>query len=220
VKRTELIDGRFQELLTVGGQILSTRRPPPANVVGDFRVDFEHSQEWRTSASQFLASLFGKDSEYYQRFQGGFKHAGYYSDMAAGLAVIKAAWNDYSKGYLTELRALIRAEVFNDLLEQAQHLFEQGYHQPAAVLAGSVLEDSLRKLCERNSIVLASRPKLDGMNAELAKKGVYNTLVQKRITWLADVRNKAAHGQVTEFSSSDVDTMLRQVRDFATDFLS
>src|SRR5712664_932898 len=90
VKKTELIDARFQELLTVGSQILSTKRPPPANVVGDYRVDFEHSQEWRTSASQFLASLFGKDSEYYQRFQGGFKHAGYYSDMAAGLAVIKA----------------------------------------------------------------------------------------------------------------------------------
>jgi HEPN domain len=220
MKNAELIEARFQELLTGGAQILSTRRPPPANVIGDDRVDFEHSQQWRTSASQFLASLFGKDSEYYLRFQGGFKHAGYYSDMAAGLAVIKAGWNDYSKGYLSELRALIRAEVFDDFLEQAQHLFEQGYYQPAAVLAGGVLEDSLRKLCVRSGIALATKPKLDGMNAELAKKAVYNTLVQKRITWLADIRNKAAHGQVTGFSSSDVDTMLRQVRDFVTDFLS
>lgn len=220
MKKTELINGRFQELLTSGSQILATRRPPPPNVVGDSRVDFEHSQEWRTSAAQFLGSLFGRDSEYYERFHSDFKHAGYFSDMAAGLAVIKAAWNDYSKGYLTELRTLIRAEVFDDLLEQAQYLFEQGYYQPAAVLAGGVLEESLRRLCERNGVVLPSKPKLDSMNADLAKKGAYNTLVQKRITWLADIRNKAAHGQVTEFSSSDVGTMLRQVRDFVTDMLS
>lgn len=220
MKKTELIDRRFEELLGVGSQILSTKRPPPPNVSGDDRVDFERSQEWATSASQFLATVFGKDSEYYQRFQTSFKYAGYFSDVAKGLAVIKAALNDYSKGYLAEVRALIRAEVFDDLLEQGQHLFEQGYYQPAAVLAGGVLEDALRKLCERQGIVLTSKPKLDGMNAELAKKGVYSTLAQKRITWLADIRNKAAHGQLTEFSSSDVGTMLGQVRDFVTDFLS
>jgi hypothetical protein len=220
VKKTELLDRRFEELLGVGSQILSSRRPPPPNVIGDDRVDFERSLEWATSASQFLSTVFGKDSEYYQRFQSGFKHAGYFSDLAKGLAVVKAAWNDYSKGYLTEVRTMIRAEVFDDLLEQGQHLFEQGYYLPAAVLAGGVLEETLRKLCERNGIVLSSKPKLDGMNTELAKKGVYNTLLQKRITWLADIRNKAAHGQLTEFSSSDVDTMLRQVREFVTDFLS
>jgi hypothetical protein len=58
------------------------------------------------------------------------------------------------------------------------------------------------------------------MNAELAKKGIYNTLVQKRITWLADIRNRAAHGKWSEFSSADVEAMLRQVRDFVTDFLA
>jgi len=58
------------------------------------------------------------------------------------------------------------------------------------------------------------------MNSELAKKGVYNTLVQKRITWLADIRNKAAHGEWSEFTQADVDTMLRQVRDFVTDYLT
>jgi hypothetical protein len=58
------------------------------------------------------------------------------------------------------------------------------------------------------------------MNAELAKKGVYNTLVQKRVTWLADLRNKAAHGQASGFSAADVENMLRQVRDFVTDYLA
>ncbi len=218
MKNTELIERRFRELLGLGDEILATRRPPPENVIGDNRVDFEKSQEWATRTSQFLGSLFGRDSEYYQRLQKGFQYAGYHSDMTQGMAVLKAAWNDYSKGYLVEAESLIRADVFGDFLEQAQHLFDQGYYQPAAVLAGGVLEDALRKLCTHNGISLSSRPKLDGMNAELARKGVYNSLVQKRVTWLADIRNKAAHAQWSDFSSADVDTMLRQVRDFVTEY--
>jgi len=220
MRKSELIEKRFDELLAEGDQVLSTRRSPPSNVVGDDRVDLQASQTWTTSAAQLLGSVFGRDSEYYQNFQKGFKYPGYYSDMVRGIAVLKAASSDYSKGYLTEVRLLVRADVFDDFLEQAQFLFEQGYHQPAAVLAGAVLEDTLRKLCERAAIALPSKPKLDGMNSELAKKNAYNTLVQKRITWLADIRNKAAHGQWSEFSSSDVEDMLRQVRQFVTEFLS
>jgi hypothetical protein len=220
VKKTEVIERRFDELIHFGSEIVSTRRVPPPQVIGDDRVDFGRSQQWAASASQFLVSLFGTDSEYYKKFAAGCKHPGYYSDTLAGLAVIKAAFNDYIKGYLIEAKALITAEVFDDILEQAEHLFRQGYYQAAAVLAGAVLEDGLRKIAERNGCAVQPKPKLDGMNAELAKKGVYNTLVQKRITWLADMRNKAAHGKWSEFAANDVETMLHQVRDFVTDYSS
>jgi hypothetical protein len=220
MKKTSLIDARFQDLLVRGDQVLATRRPPPQNVIGDDRVDMQGSQEWATSASQFLESIFGRESEYYERLQKSWKYAGYYSDMVRALGVFKAAWNDYSKGYLTDLKTLVRAEVFDDILEQAEQLFEQGYHQPAAVLAGCVLEDALRKMCDLKSISVPPKPKLDTMNGELAKNGVYNTLVQKRVTMLADIRNKAAHGQLSEFSVSDVNDMLRQVREFVTNYLT
>jgi hypothetical protein len=220
VKKTDIIDQRFKELLAQGDQVLSTSRRPPPNVIGDNRVDSQGAQQWATSTAQLLNSLFGVSSEYYGRFKEAFRHPGFESDMARGIAVLRAAWNDYSKGYLIEATSLIRAEVFDDFLEQAQHLFEQGYHQPAAVLGGSVLEDSLRKLSDRNGVVLPSKPKLDWMNAELVKKGVYNVLVQKQITWLADVRNKAAHGLWSDFTVQDVERMLRQIRDFVTDYLA
>ncbi len=220
MKKTEKIDCRFAELLDLGNEIFGTRRSPPPNVIGDYRVDIDKSQEWATSTSQLIGSLLGRDSEYYKRFQEAFKHPGYETDMRRGMAVLRAVWNDYSKGYLIETKMLIRAEVFDDFLEQAQHLFDQGYYQPAAVLAGGILEDALRKLCERNGITLPDKPKLDGMNAELVKKGAYNTLVQKRVTLLADIRNKAAHAQWSDFSSADVENMLRHVRDFVTDYLA
>jgi len=219
-QKSELLSNRFKELLDLGRYVLSTSRQPPPNVIGDNRVDLDSSQQWATSTAQLLGSLFGSESEYDKRLNEAFRHPGYESDMKRGMAVLSVAWNDYSKGYLIEVKSLIRAEVFDDFLEQAQHLFEQGFYQPAAVIAGGVLEDALRKLCQRAGIPLSAKPKLDIMNAELVKKGVYNTLVQKRITWLADLRNKAAHGKWSEFAASDVETMLAQVRSFATDYLS
>jgi hypothetical protein len=61
---------------------------------------------------------------------------------------------------------------------------------------------------------LSVKPKLDTMNADLAKQSVYNKLTQKRITALADIRNKAAHGEWDEFTKADVEDMLRGVRQF------
>ena len=109
---------------------------------------------------------------------------------------------------------MIEAEVFDDFLEQATHLLDSGYYQPAAVVAGSVLEDGLRKLCLRHEIPVSAKPKLDTVNANLAKHGVCNKLTQKRVTALADIRNKAAHGEWDEFTKADVEDMLRSTRQF------
>ena len=61
---------------------------------------------------------------------------------------------------------------------------------------------------------LSVKPNLGSMNAGLAKQGVYDKLTQKRITALADIRNKAAHGECDEFTKADVEGMLRGVRQF------
>jgi len=90
-------------------------------------------------------------------------------------------------------------------------LLTNGYGGPAAVVAGVVLEASLRNLCDLNSIAYS---KLDKMNADLAKAGVYNKLQQKKITALADIRNRAAHGHWQTFTEEDVRQMIRDVETF------
>jgi len=138
----------------------------------------------------------------------------------AAMGIVRAAKDDYEQDMLFSTRVLIEAEVFSDFLEQADHLLQRNYQGPAAVVAGAVLEDGLRKLCDRNGIALPDKPKLDTMNADLAKAGVYNKLVQKQVTALADLRNKAAHGQWDQFTEADVVTMLQQVRSFMAQHFS
>jgi hypothetical protein len=82
---------------------------------------------------------------------------------------------------------------------------EQGYKDPAAVIAGSVLEGYLRKLAEKASIALVqgngSPNKADLLNSELMAAGVYTKLDQKSITAWLDLRNKAAHGQYSDYTN-------------------
>lgn len=112
---------------------------------------------------------------------------------------------------------MIQAEVFDTELEQAQEFLRLNYKVPAAVIAGVVLETTIRELCTRNQL---PHGKLDKMNADLAKAGVYNGIVQKRITHLAAVRNSAAHGNDAEFKTYDVGAMIGEIEQFLALHLS
>jgi hypothetical protein len=93
------------------------------------------------------------------------------------------------------------------------------YHVPAASLAGAVLEDTLRKLCEKHDVPLPENTKIDRLNGELARAQVYDKLVQKRITAIADIRNNADHGHFDKFRKEDVEDMIKWIRSFAADHL-
>ena len=99
-----------------------------------------------------------------------------------------------------------------------EHLLEQGYKDPCAVLVGGVLEDHLRSLCQGRGIPLqmSGKPKkADSMNNDLASVGVYSKLDQKNITAWLDLRNKAAHGKYDEYNADQVRNLLVGVREFA-----
>jgi hypothetical protein len=135
---------------------------------------------------------------------------------------LKALRDDIKSGYLVSVQQLIHADVFSDFLEMAEHLLNEGYKDPAAVLVSGVLEEDLRKLCSKNNISTEFttssgdlRPKkADRMNADLAKAGVYSKLDQKSIIAWLDLRNKAAHGRYDEYSQEQVELLLQLVRDF------
>jgi hypothetical protein len=193
---------KLQELIQFGDRVKQTkysRSGGRVTYIGDAGVDSELAHQWGTSCLNLLSRVFGPDSVHYKNFETQFPKFRDYSPVSRALGILKAAKEDYEQGYLFDIRILIEAEVFDEFLEQAGHLLDSGYFQPAAVVAGSVLEDGLRKLCARRGVPISANPKVDTMNANLAKQGVYDKLTQKRITMLADIRNKAAHGKWDKF---------------------
>ncbi len=139
--------------------------------------------------------------------------------IQGGLGILRAVKEDIKGGYLTDLRTLISAEVFTDFLKMAGHLYEAGYKDPAASLAGAVLEDGLRKIASVNEIKLKAREDLSSLNRKVADKNVYNRLVQKKVQVWTGVRNHADHGEFGEYSSQNVADMIRGIEKFLADYL-
>ncbi|HEY0670247.1 MAG TPA: hypothetical protein VGD22_18845 [Sphingobacteriaceae bacterium] len=182
---------------------------------------------FRTATLSFINSILGNASLYYGRFDSGVKH---YTDYNLVLAVelLTRIKEDVKDGWLTDVKSLLSAELFNDFLEMAEHLISEDYKDAAAVIIGSVLEENLRLLCIKNKIDIiivdpktnkAKYKKAEMLNVDLCKEGVYNILVQKNVTsWLA-LRNSAAHGKYQEYDLPQVNILLHAVRDFAAKFL-
>jgi hypothetical protein len=202
---------RFDELLQQADDIES--KTTGGNSAPRY-VDDNQFLNWKVKARHLLISVCGKDSQHMQLFVESEQYRPYttnYNTFLRLKAVLLAAKEDYEGGYLMKIRDLIQADVFDNELEQAEELFSAGYLPAAAVIAGVVLETTLRQMCVDNGIGIG---KLDKMNADLAKAGVYNRLHQKQITALADIRNSAAHGNATAFTKDDVNNMIRDVRRF------
>jgi len=207
---------KIQELIQLGEQVKQTRYSKSTGnmvVIGDAGVDSGSAHQWGTSCLNLFRRVFGQDSVHYENFQAKFPRFHNYSPVTQALGVLRAAKDDYERGFLFDTRTLIEVEVFDDF-PGARRALAWRWLLPARSSGGCILEDSLRKLCTRQEVSLSVKPKLGTMNAGLAKQGVYNKLTQKRITALADIRNKAAHGEWDECTKADVEDMLRGVRQF------
>jgi hypothetical protein len=137
------------------------------------------------------------------------------------IGIVKSLKNAYESGYFYSLEQLIHAEMFSDFLDMANYLLQENYKDPAAVLIGGVLEGHLRKLCTKNSIPIEvdGKPrKIDNMNTELVKVGLYNRLEQKNVTAWADLRNKAAHALYNEYTANHVELAIEGIRNFILRF--
>ncbi len=216
----EVFKQRFEELEEQASQLESSKKVLQREIIGGTNevIDSYLLLSWKVKVKNLLSKVCGEDSQHFKQFEREEENRYYptYEIFKAFKAVFLAAKEDFEGGYLSSIKTLVQAEVFDSELEQANELFSSGYHTAAAVIAGVVLETALRELCDRSGI---PHGKLDKMNSELAKAGVYNKLNQKRITAIADIRNSAAHGKQDEFTVQDVSDMIKDVSRFLADYL-
>jgi ribosome-binding ATPase YchF (GTP1/OBG family) len=135
-----------------------------------------------------------------------------------------------SSGLLTSINTIIEANISGDYLAQAEQLLLEGKtrnydHVPAAVLTGAILEDALRRLCQRQAPpieVIKRNGQYKMLNAlidDLKKTGLYNELKAKQLRAWADIRNAAAHGLFDDFNRKDTEEMLKGVQNFLADYM-
>jgi hypothetical protein len=213
--------GEFKRLVEEGNQILHSAGWDGREYKRTFPGDVEYLK-FRTSALNLTRRACGENSDHYRQLQqiaADKQNKDNPAYMHQCVGVVHAALEDFSRCLLFDLKALVAAELLGDFLDQAEHLVAEGYHVPAASLAGAVLEDGLRQLCLKHSIPVAAKTSIETMNMALAKATVYDRLVQKQITAFADLRNNADHGHFAKVLPQDVEDMVKWVRRFSSTYL-
>lgn len=172
---------------------------------------------WGTRVLNLLQRGFGEESIHFKQFEHIFSSAiGEIDQFETCKAILLSAKKDFQGGFLFNISTLVKAEVLDDVFEQAKILLEAGYKDVACVLNGIILETTLKELSNRAKIPTG---KLDKMNADLCKAEVYNMAKQKQITAWAELRNKAAHGEWTVYDSDDVKSFQDGIQKFVADYL-
>jgi hypothetical protein len=195
-------------------------------VKSDAQGGFDHSAftAWKVRSKLCLAELLGKDHAYYSGFcvciEDDFAASAYICEQGSHL--LKAIRDDLESGYLRGYRGLIQAELFTDFLDMADHLFGEGYKDAATVIAGSVLEDHIKRLCQKNGIALTlikpngtERPLTASELAEaLGKAKIFELPMQQSVKGWQALRNNAAHGKYETYEAGEVKLLLLGVRQF------
>jgi len=210
---------RADELLVMGNAVLSTAY----STGGQYNIDYVESARmagFRSAVLSFIHRTFGQDHPHFKEFS---TKAGrdFRSNAEQGVAILQAIRDEIAGGWLSTIKGLVAAELFADFLSMAEHLLETGYKDPAAVMAGSVLEEHIRQLCSKNQVDTEDERdgkhvprKADRMNTELAKADVYTKLDQKQVTAWLDLRNHAAHGKYDIYSAEQVRQMIAGILEF------
>ncbi|MGB5932758.1 MAG: DUF4145 domain-containing protein [Anaerolineae bacterium] len=230
-KSEERILERLDELIDLGNQVLETRKY--LQQWRKFKIgDHQLLSQWLTSSLNFVSRVIGSNSDYYLKFRWqaelteDWRQSYDATNRCQG--ILLAAREDIISGFLFDRELLISADVFDDFLEQAEHLLENKYKDAAAVLIESVLESSLRKMCKKHGVdvadgtgtMITDTATIAPLNDALYKGKVYPKLVHKKIIVWADVRNNAAHGHYDQYTQSDVEDMDKWVRSFVTERLT
>jgi len=172
-----------------------------------------------TGASAAVDRLTGRDSQFYRQIViNPTKPLAATCEVVMSIVgSLQALREAVEKDHLLTLQQLAQAAVLDDFLGQSSVLLDAGYHVPAMVLVGGVLEEHLGKLCANRSIKPAGKPGLSTYNDAL-KGVVFDQPLWRRLQATVDLRNLAAHGKGALAKAEDVADALSFVRRLLADY--
>ena len=172
---------------------------------------------WLGKVNNVLYMVFGPESPQVKHFTEILPHENLRSVERAHevyyiIGVLEGALDDLEHGFLTGQEFLVAGEVFDSVLEQAKHLVDTGYKDPAAVLARVVLEDALKRIARAEG--LDDTLKASRINDELKKAQRYPQPQWRLVQAWLDVGNSAAHGRFDDYDAERVQETIRDIEHF------
>ena len=230
---SQKLQKRLEQLIQQAEQILDLTVEKPSEFLGTIKVFKDNGDDlyvqWIVNSKNILKLAGGgEDSIHYESFLRLEKPQTFESKSSVLkrlVSILRACLDDLNNGFLISFKQIIQAEVFDSELEQATYFLNENYKIPAAVIAGVVLETAIKELCINNGIDIylpdgKREKKLEKLNEDLTKSGIYPLTQQKKVTYYADIRNNAAHGKPENFDAEDVRDMIKGIEKLLMDYLS
>ena len=127
------------------------------------------------------------------------------------VATVDAARSRFESS-LYDIRQLLAADLFDSELAAAEELLRKAFLGPAGVVAGVVLEQHLKEVCQQRGIALQKqRPTIGDLNGLLKSHGVVDVPGFRRIGYMADIRNLCGHKRERDPKQEEVENMIAEV---------
>jgi len=216
----DVITNRFRELVTQGQQI-ERHTNSKDYYVPSHEITSVHA--WLSSVSNLLQTASIADSVFLRESKTLMTHEnmqhGIPSEIVLKmLGLLMSAQQEWEGGLMRRIEYILAAETFDDFLDHAETYHKGNKKIESAVLASAVLEDTVKKVCLKNSISTRGKS-LESLIDELSKSGAITSVKAKRIKAFAGVRNHALHAEFDDFDIKDVGEMIKGIRELIEDYL-
>jgi hypothetical protein len=221
----EIIEKKFTELLATGQKLTNSipydKYGSPVHWVDVKRIAEYH--QWLTSVANLVNLIAPANSIFMaecnrlmndERFKIGIPTR----VVQQMYGVLNSALEEWKAGLLRKIEYIVVAETFDDFLDHATQFHKGNKKIESSVLASVVLEDTVKKIANKNDI----DPKglsLEILINELIKKDVFTPVKAKRIKGFASVRNHSLHAEWEKFDIQDVGGLIKGTRELIDQFL-
>ncbi len=213
----EQVRDRLGLLFDRGDELISSRYK--SEYSNQEFVDTAAFREWRVGCVAFLHEALGADSPYAKEFEFNCDSP-FLSAVARGQAILRAAREYIEFGPVARVEELVAAEIFTDLIGVAGRLSREGRLAAATTVIAAVLEDVMRRSARHRKITI--RENVDSiaeLNAKMSAAGAYPAPLKQRIDEWAGLRDEAEAGVLDDESRTQIEQMIKGVRDFVNDHL-
>ncbi|MFA5333361.1 MAG: hypothetical protein WC376_02610 [Candidatus Nanoarchaeia archaeon] len=209
---------RFDELIQKCKEFRDYKVPLKNEEVKDF-------YKWGHSCLNILDRTFSQKSSYYKSFKDSAptidRLQSLYGDYISNYSVtisrlqglLESALDEINNGFLYKIENLIAGDFFESISDQAEELLKKHFKDPTAVLLRVVIETTLKKICERESINYSEKERASSLNIKLRENEIYNLPMERIIQAQLDIGNYAAHGDFEKYSEEDVNKMLKFIKE-------
>jgi hypothetical protein len=171
---------------------------------------------WKKECLVAVRQAFGAQSRYYTELasvENDYASRAPNSVFTFFLNTMKKAQGEVKPPPAQE-RASSAAGLMEDFLARAEGLVQKGHFISAATLAGAVLEDALRRLCELNDIFCAENSTLENVNDKLLQAGVYDAAWHRETALRISLKRTAELCYTDKITERNVLDMVGWLRGF------